>query len=136
VRADDIRRVLVIGSGTMGLQIGLQAAAHGFDVVLHDADPAALDRAGARLRGYGEAAVAAGSMDADALETVLTRIGYISDPAAAAADADIVSESVPEDPGQGTGPQHVQRAVPGAGSFHDQYLDAASVDVRGGDRAA
>jgi 3-hydroxybutyryl-CoA dehydrogenase len=68
-------------------------------VVLHDADPAALDRAGARLRGYGEAAVAAGSMDADALETVLTRIGYISDPAAAAADADIVSESVPEDPG-------------------------------------
>lgn len=99
MRADDIRRVLVIGSGTMGLQIGLQAAAHGFDVVLHDADPAALDRAEARLRGYGEAAVAAGSIDADALETVLTRIGYISDPALAAADADIVSESVPEDPG-------------------------------------
>ncbi len=98
MRADDIRRVLVIGSGTMGLQIGLQAAVHGFDVVLHDADPAALDAAGPRLRGYGEAAVAAGNIDAAALETALARIEYSSDPAVAAADADIVSESVPEDP--------------------------------------
>jgi 3-hydroxybutyryl-CoA dehydrogenase len=98
VHADEIRRVLVIGSGTMGLQIGLQAAAHGFDVVLHDADPAALAGVEQRLRGYGEAAVGAGSIDADALDRVLTRIECISDPAAAAAEADIVSESVPEDP--------------------------------------
>jgi 3-hydroxybutyryl-CoA dehydrogenase len=50
VHADDIRRVLVIGAGTMGLQIGLQAAAHGFDVVPHDADPAALGGVEQRLR--------------------------------------------------------------------------------------
>ena len=98
MHADDIRRVLVIGSGTMGLQIGLQAAAHGFDVVLHDADPAVLDGAEQRLRGYGEAAVAAGSLNADVLDQALARIEFISDPVAAAADADIVSESVPEDP--------------------------------------
>ena len=94
MNADDIRRVLVIGSGTMGLQIGLQAATHGFDVVLHDADPAALDGAEQRLRGYGEAAVAAGSLNAYALDQALARIEFISDPVAAAADADIVSESV------------------------------------------
>jgi 3-hydroxybutyryl-CoA dehydrogenase len=98
VHADDIRRVLVIGAGTMGLQIGLQAATHGFDVVLHDADPAVLDGAEQRLRGYGEAAVAAGSLDAEVLNQALTRTGFISDPVAAAVDADIVSESVPEDP--------------------------------------
>ncbi len=98
MRADDIRRVLVIGAGTMGLQIGLQAAGHGFDVVLHDADPAALEGAEPRLRGYGEAAVAAGSIEPGALESVLARIEPISDPAAAAAGADLVSESVPEDP--------------------------------------
>jgi 3-hydroxybutyryl-CoA dehydrogenase len=98
MRVDEIRRVLVIGSGTMGLQIGLQAATHGYDVVLHDADPAALDAARPRLRGYGEAPVAAASIDADELEQALARIRCIADPAAAAADADIVSESVPEDP--------------------------------------
>jgi 3-hydroxybutyryl-CoA dehydrogenase len=98
MRADEVRRVLVIGSGTMGLQIGLQAATHGFDVVLHDADPAALDRAEQRLRGYGEAPVAAGSISADALEDALARIERIADPAAAAAGVDLVSESVPEDP--------------------------------------
>jgi len=98
MRADEVRRVLVIGSGTMGLQIGLQAATHGFDVVLHDADPAALDGAEQRLRGYGEAPVAAGSISAGALEDALARIERIADPAAAAAGVDLVSESVPEDP--------------------------------------
>ena len=98
LRVTDIHRVLVIGSGTMGLQIGLQVATHDYDVVLYDADPAALDGATERLRGYGEAAMAAGSIDADALERALAGIEFMSSPAAAAADADIVSESVPEDP--------------------------------------
>ena len=45
MRAGDVHRVLVIGSGTMGLQIALQAAIHGCHVVLHDTEPAALDAA-------------------------------------------------------------------------------------------
>ena len=98
MRADEVRRVLVIGSGTMGLQIGLQAATHGFDVVVHDADPAALDGAEQRLRSYGAAPVAAGSISADALERALARIERVADPASAAAGVDLVSESVPEDP--------------------------------------
>lgn len=57
MRIENVRLVLVIGSGTMGLQIGMQAALHGYHVVVHD-----------------------------------------DDPAAAAAEADIVSESVPENP--------------------------------------
>jgi 3-hydroxybutyryl-CoA dehydrogenase len=98
VRVEDVRRVLVIGSGTMGLQIGLQAAMHGYDVVVHDTDPAALEAAPARLRGYGEAPVAAGLIDAGRLERALASIECIADPAAAAAGVDLVSESVPEDP--------------------------------------
>jgi len=95
---DEVLKVLVIGSGTMGLQIGLQAATHGCDVVLHDADPAALEGAERRLRAYGEAPVTAGSIDSAALDRALARIERISDPAAAAAGVDLVSESVPEDP--------------------------------------
>ena len=98
MRADEIRRVLVIGSGTMGLQIGLQAAMHGFEVVLHDADQAALDGAEQRLRGYGAAPVAAGSISAEAMERALARIERVTDPVVAAAGVDLVSESVPEDP--------------------------------------
>jgi hypothetical protein len=37
VHTEDVRRVLVIGSGTMGLQIGLQSATHGYDLVLYGA---------------------------------------------------------------------------------------------------
>jgi 3-hydroxybutyryl-CoA dehydrogenase len=98
MRAEGVRRVLVIGSGTMGLQIGLQAAIHGCHVVLHDTEPAALDAARPRLRGYGKAPVAAGLIDASRLEHALASITYIADPVAAAAEADLVSESVPEDP--------------------------------------
>jgi 3-hydroxybutyryl-CoA dehydrogenase len=98
MRADEVRKVLVVGSGTMGLQIGLQAATHGCDVILHDANAAALDGAERRLRAYGEAPVAGASMDSGALERALARIECISDPAAAAAGVDLVSESVPEDP--------------------------------------
>lgn len=98
MRAEDVRRVLVIGSGTMGLQIGLQAAIHGCHVVVHDTEPAALDAAPRRLRGYGEAPVAAGLVDADRLERALASIECIADPVAAAAVVDLVCESVPEDP--------------------------------------
>jgi 3-hydroxybutyryl-CoA dehydrogenase len=98
MHAEDVRRVLVIGSGTMGLQIGLQAAIHGCHVVVQDTEPAALDAAPRRLRGYGEAPVAAGVIDADRLERALASIECIADPVAAAAGVDLVCESVPEDP--------------------------------------
>jgi 3-hydroxybutyryl-CoA dehydrogenase len=98
MRAEDVGRVLVIGSGTMGLQIGLQAAIHGCHVVLQDTEPAALDTARRRLRGYGEAPLAAGLVDADRLERALASIECIADPVAAAAGVDLVCESVPEDP--------------------------------------
>ena len=56
MRVEDVRRVLVIGAGTMGVQIGLQVAGHGYHVVLHDADPAATVRVaheGLLLVGHG-----------------------------------------------------------------------------------
>jgi 3-hydroxybutyryl-CoA dehydrogenase len=98
VQAEDIRKLLVIGSGTMGLQIGLQAATHGFDVALYDASADALGAAPQRLRSYGALQIADGVIEADALEQAIARITLHSDPATAAADVDIVSECLPEDP--------------------------------------
>ncbi len=95
---DEVRRVLVVGSGTMGAQVALQCATHGYAVTLHDIDDAALDAAVRRIRGYADELVRTGLLDAPGAERALAAVRTTTDPAAAAADADIVSESVPEDP--------------------------------------
>lgn len=95
---DDVRRVLIVGSGTMGQQIGLQCALHGFDVTLYDVDPGALEAALDRVRAVSDGLVAAGQVDADRRADALARITTTTDVAMAGADADVVSESVPEDP--------------------------------------
>src|ERR1019366_5515070 len=98
MRIDDVRRVLVIGSGTMGLQIGLQAATHGYDVVMYDVSQDALEAVPRRLRSHGEDQVAAGAIDAARLERALSGIRLTTDPASAEVEVDLVSESLPEDP--------------------------------------
>ncbi len=47
--ADDVRRVAVIGSGTMGIGIALACLHAGFSVCLHDRDSQALGRAKAQI---------------------------------------------------------------------------------------
>jgi 3-hydroxybutyryl-CoA dehydrogenase len=98
MRIEDVHRVLVIGSGTMGLQIGLQAATHGYDVVVYETDAAAREAAPGRLRRYGEEQLAARVIDAGELERSLGRVRVTGDPATAGADVDLVTECVPEDP--------------------------------------
>jgi 3-hydroxybutyryl-CoA dehydrogenase len=98
MRIEDVHRVLVIGSGTMGLQIGLQAATHGCDVVVYETDASAREAAPGRLRGYGEEQLAARVIDAGELQRSLGRVRVTGDPATAGADADLLIECVPEDP--------------------------------------
>jgi 3-hydroxybutyryl-CoA dehydrogenase len=98
MRIDDVRRVAVIGSGTMGQQIAFQCAGHGFDVMLYDIAPAALESARDRLAAYAEGLVAGGVISAEQRDTALAKITMTSDRAVAAADADVLSEAVPEDP--------------------------------------
>ncbi len=98
MRIDDVRRVVIIGSGTMGQQIGFQCAGHGFDVVLYDVDASALESARARLAAYAEQLVADGVISAELCDSAQARITTVSEPSEAASDADLVSEAVPEDP--------------------------------------
>ncbi len=90
----NIERVLVIGAGTMGGQIALQCALFGCDVSLYDISAEALTTGMTRVRGYARYLIAAGRAPADVLE----KITPTTDLPAAAATADLVSESVPEDP--------------------------------------
>ncbi len=49
----EIRRVLIVGAGWMGREIGLQCARHGVEVTLYDVTPSALEGAAAHLRAAG-----------------------------------------------------------------------------------
>ncbi len=82
----------------MGTQIAVQCAAHGFEVALHDTAPAAVADAPRRLAAAADEMIASGFLDTDARSATLARIAVEGDLAAAASRADLVSESIVEDP--------------------------------------
>jgi 3-hydroxybutyryl-CoA dehydrogenase len=98
METDDVRRVTVVGAGTMGQQIGFQCAGHGYDVVLYDVDPAALEAASARIDAYAEMLETRGVITPEVRARARARITMTADLQAAARDADLLSEAVPEDP--------------------------------------
>lgn len=91
---EPIRRVLVVGAGTMGGQIALQCAMHGFEVALYDVSAAALERGMRAIGRMAQHLATEGRLADDTLD----KISPVTDLATAAAVADLVSESVPEDP--------------------------------------
>jgi 3-hydroxybutyryl-CoA dehydrogenase len=82
----------------MGQQIAFQCAGHGFDVALYDVAPPALESARERIATYAESLIAGGVIAAEVRGGALARITMTTDPSVAAADADLLSEAVPEDP--------------------------------------
>jgi len=95
---EDIKRVLILGAGTMGQQIGLQCAIHGYEVVYYDLSQEILDKALKRIAKLGSWYASTGRLTENNLQQVLARISQTPDPAKAAHDVDLISESVPEDP--------------------------------------
>jgi 3-hydroxybutyryl-CoA dehydrogenase len=97
LKIDEVHTVLVIGAGTLGGQIALQCAMHGYNVNLYDISDDALVKGMALIRGYASQILATGTMTSAQSSAALGRIHPTTD-AKAAAEADLVSESVPEDP--------------------------------------
>ena len=94
---DDIRHVLVVGTGTMGQKIALQCARYGYEVIAYDGFAKSLENAQERIPAYAADLVSQGLMTADEVEAILARITYTLNPEAGA-QADLLSESVIEDP--------------------------------------
>lgn len=94
----DIKNVLILGGGTMGQKISIQCAMYGFNVVVYDISDEILantkkivDKTAARYQKMGVIKDAS-------IEPILARISYTSNLEEAAKNADLVNESVPEDP--------------------------------------
>jgi len=97
MKAEDIKKVLIIGGGTMGSQIALQFAVHGCDIVVYDIKEEALVKSLASIKKMAASLVRQQYVTPEDAETAIGRITTTSVPEAAA-DIDLISESTPEDP--------------------------------------
>ncbi len=94
----ELKRVLVVGAGTMGSQIALQTALSGrYEVMLVDSVQGQLEKARAQNRRLLDRAVEKGRLAEPAAIKALTTIKDSNDLTTAAATADLVIEAVIED---------------------------------------
>ena len=94
----ELKRVLVVGAGTMGSQIALQTALSGrYDVTLADSVEGQLERARAQNTRLLDRSVEKGRLTQEAASKALARIKESSDLAGAAGHADLIIEAVVED---------------------------------------
>ena len=90
-----MKKVVVIGGGTMGLDIAQVFARKGFDVVVRDIKDEIIQASEARLNKSLDRLVAKGKMDEAGKQAILDKMSFTTD-LNAAADADLVVEAAIE----------------------------------------
>ena len=94
----EVKKVVVVGAGTMGSQIALQTALSGrYDVSLVDTVHGQLERARAQNARLLERSVEKGRLTRERADSALARIKDVDQLAAAVESADLVIEAVIED---------------------------------------
>ena len=94
---EDIRNILILGAGTLGSRIALQAALSGYHVVVYDINERSFTVARKVHHAILKYLETNGKINGQEADQALARIRYTTDPEDAAKDADLVSESVYED---------------------------------------
>jgi 3-hydroxybutyryl-CoA dehydrogenase len=95
--ADRIRRLAVIGAGTMGHGIAQVAAATGLEVRLYDVTDEAASAGRNRVQANLDKGVQLGKVEAGARDATMARLTSTADLAAACDGVDLVVEAVPEE---------------------------------------
>ena len=88
--------VTIAGAGTLGSQIAWQTAFYGFNVTVFDAFEKGLEVGKAYHQKYAELFLKTRGASHDEIDQTISRLSYTTDLAEAVKDADIVSESIPE----------------------------------------
>ena len=86
----------MLGAGTMGHGIAHGAAAAGYDTVLFDVAPPALDKAKAAIAAIGEKSIELRKQTVDQRDAMLARLEMTTSVADAVRAADMIIEAVPE----------------------------------------
>jgi 3-hydroxybutyryl-CoA dehydrogenase len=90
-------RLAVVGAGSMGAQIAMQAALHGIEVNLQDTGEEQLHKASSSNEGHLMRRVEKGRLSEDDARTALDRVTTTTDLAEAVGGVDFVIEAVFED---------------------------------------
>ena len=98
MKAEDIKKILIAGAGTMGQSISLSCVTNGFAIVLYDIKDEFLAKAKESMIKKIDKMAAAGMIPKEKIEFFKYNIYTTTDLSVAGADVDLVSESVPEDP--------------------------------------
>ena len=99
ISLSDIKKFLVLGGGTLGLRIGLQAALSGFDVTIYDINEKTFESAKKIQDSILKSLIQKERITNEEANAALKRIIFTINAEEAAKDADFVSESVIEDLG-------------------------------------
>lgn len=91
-----IRQITILGTGTMGRGIAYLSAVAGYETVLFDADPAALEAARAAIESILRKGVEKGKVTPSTATEALGRVQLIPELEPAVSAADLILEAVPE----------------------------------------
>jgi 3-hydroxybutyryl-CoA dehydrogenase len=91
-----IKRIAVIGAGSMGHQIAMLAALGGYETSLQDLEQSSLQKAKESLEFQLGKWVKKGKISEEKLQDAFTRLQYTTDLTAAVANADFVIEAIVE----------------------------------------
>ncbi len=98
MKAEDIKKILIAGAGTMGQSIGLSCVTNGYAIVLYDINEDILAKARKSMSKKIDKMAATGMISKEKAEAFKKNITATTDLATAGTDADLVSESILEDP--------------------------------------
>ncbi len=93
----DIKNVTILGSGTLGLRIGLQSALSGFNTIIYDINENTFATAKKVQNGILKNLIEKGIISAETASQAIDNIIFTTDENIAAKNADFISESVIED---------------------------------------
>lgn len=96
MKLEEVKKIVVVGSGNMGRQIALNTARYGFCVVQNDISQEALDKAQDWAETYLAGRIAKGRMTQEEVDAAKGRLTYCADLEAAVQDADVVIEAAIE----------------------------------------
>ncbi|RLD87754.1 MAG: 3-hydroxyacyl-CoA dehydrogenase [Bacteroidetes bacterium] len=91
-----IKNVTIAGGGVLGSQIAWQTAFKGFNVIVYDAFEEGIQNCQKYHQRYAELFIASKGSSAAEIEKTFSRLTYTTNLKEAVQDADLVSESVPE----------------------------------------
>ena len=93
----NIKNVTIAGAGTLGSQIAWQTAFKGFNVTVYDAFDKGIERGKQFHQQYAKVFLKLRGASLEEIDETFARLSYTTNLAEAVKDADLISESVPED---------------------------------------